>query len=214
MEGIALKEELRSAGVALKRELGKAGIAIALAILLCLLIGISVAIYPGWVQAWEFMDKNFLLSKEAPAWIQAIGSVGAILIAVWISRSGERAAAQHAVISARAFASIVNRCFNSMKQGAELDQRSAVRIIQGSLEEALVSGRVIRVELLPPSCISAVLSIRAMAGAILHAAGAYSAGLEQHSRHEFLQTLNAYWIPLSEHVLELSRAHSGLPEVA
>ncbi|WP_155496399.1 hypothetical protein [Comamonas testosteroni] len=45
MEGIALKEELRSAGVALKRELGKAGIAIALAILLCLLIGISVAIY-------------------------------------------------------------------------------------------------------------------------------------------------------------------------
>lgn len=197
----------------MREELGTAGVAIALAILLCLLIGISVAIYPGWGQAWEFIDKNFLLSKEAPAWIQAIGSVGAILIAVWISRSGDRAAAKQAVISARAFASIMNTCFNSMKLAVEFDQKSAVMILQGSLEEALISGRGIRVELLPPSCIGVVLSLRAMAGAILHASAAYSSGFQDHSRDQFLQTLHAYWVPLSKHVLELSRAHAGLPEV-
>lgn len=74
----------------MKEELGTAGVAIALAILLCLLIGISVAIYPGWVKAWEFMDKNFLLSKEAPAWIQAFGSIFAIVGAYWISGTAIR----------------------------------------------------------------------------------------------------------------------------
>ncbi|WOP14584.1 hypothetical protein [Ottowia sp. SB7-C50] len=41
--------------------------------------GIVLAIYPGWPAVWS------LFSKEPAAWVQAVGSVGAILVAVGVA---------------------------------------------------------------------------------------------------------------------------------
>lgn len=46
--------------------------------------GVVLAIYPGWDSIWLFLNTNLLLTKEAPAWVQAIGSIGALLIAVYV----------------------------------------------------------------------------------------------------------------------------------
>ena len=52
-----------------------------------LFLGLTFAIYPGWEVVGKFLDENLLLSKEAPAWVQAIGSVCAIYFAATSARN-------------------------------------------------------------------------------------------------------------------------------
>lgn len=49
-------------------------------------LGLTLAIYPGWDVVGQFLDKNLLLTKEAPAWVQAVGSVSAIYFAATSAR--------------------------------------------------------------------------------------------------------------------------------
>jgi len=40
--------------------------------------GVVLAIYPGWPTVGDFLTENIKVSSNAPAWVQAIGSVAAI----------------------------------------------------------------------------------------------------------------------------------------
>lgn len=187
--------------------------AIGMIILAMLFLGLVFAIYPGWAAVGKFMTVNLRLTADAPAWVQAVGSVGAILVAIWVSNSTERTAKQHSLINARAFASATNSSFNAMKLAVEASNTTMVLVCQGALNEALASGRVIKAELLPATCIGSVLSLRAISAAILVASVVYTNNPNQYNQQQLQSVLNEYWVPITKHVIELSRGHSGLPEV-
>lgn len=53
-------------------------------VVLSLIVGIAVQIYPGWSVIGNFLDTNLRFSQDAPAWVQAVGSVLAIFVAIWV----------------------------------------------------------------------------------------------------------------------------------
>ncbi len=59
--------------------------AIGVIVIALLFAGVVFAIYPGWPFIGKFLINNIKLSENAPAWVQAIGSILAILVAVAIS---------------------------------------------------------------------------------------------------------------------------------
>lgn len=64
----------------MKNELGTAGATVGAIALVLLFGGLTLAIYPGWAAIGSLAAK-----VEAPAWIQAVGSILAIMFAVAIA---------------------------------------------------------------------------------------------------------------------------------
>lgn len=64
----------------MKKELGTTGALIGATVLACLFGGLALAIYPGWPAIGRWAER-----ADAPAWVQAVGSVAAILAAVGIA---------------------------------------------------------------------------------------------------------------------------------
>jgi len=62
----------------MQKELGTAGAVIGMAALCCLLGGLALAIYPGWAAIGTWLNR-----ADAPAWVQAVGSIGAIAATGW-----------------------------------------------------------------------------------------------------------------------------------
>lgn len=69
----------------MKNELGTAGATVGALALVLLFGGLTLAIYPGWGAIGGWLSRI-----DAPAWVQAVGSVTAILAAIWIALSSER----------------------------------------------------------------------------------------------------------------------------
>ncbi len=63
----------------MKDELGNWGAVCGMVILFLLFCGLALAIYPGWVSIGDWLSR-----ADAPAWVQAIGSLLGILIAVCV----------------------------------------------------------------------------------------------------------------------------------
>lgn len=62
---------------------------IGMLVLMCIFIGITLGAYPGWEVVGGFIDENLKLnlSVNAPAWVQAIGSIGAICAALIVAKN-------------------------------------------------------------------------------------------------------------------------------
>ncbi|WP_455553633.1 hypothetical protein, partial [Comamonas kerstersii] len=67
-----------------KDELCGAPAAIGMVVLALLFGGVVLAIYPGWAPIGKFLVENLKLTENAPAWVQAIGSIGAICVAIFV----------------------------------------------------------------------------------------------------------------------------------
>ena len=67
-----------------KDELCGAPAAIGMVVLELLFGGVVLAIYPGWAPIGKFLVENLKLTENAPAWVQAIGSIGAICVAIFV----------------------------------------------------------------------------------------------------------------------------------
>jgi len=65
-----------------KDDLSGAPAAIGMVILAMLFLGLVFAIYPGWAVIGDFLSVNLRLTADAPTWVQAVGSIGAI-VGVW-----------------------------------------------------------------------------------------------------------------------------------
>lgn len=52
--------------------------AIGMVVLALLFGGVILAIYPGWVPVGKFLVENLKLPEQAPAWVQAVGSIGVL----------------------------------------------------------------------------------------------------------------------------------------
>lgn len=156
--------------------------------------------------------RSFLTDATTASWGQAIGSVGAILAAIWIARSSDRASAKHSLINARAFASGLNSAHVAMKDALRLNEANLVAMINGSIYEALLVGRSVRLELLPSDCIGAVISLRSIASVINVAVVNYAGNPTPIAAHHLLGVVTAFDVNLATHVVELSKAHGDMPE--
>ncbi|CAN7258641.1 hypothetical protein LJR084_001205 [Variovorax sp. LjRoot84] len=64
----------------MRDELGTTGAVVGMVVLTSLFGGLALAIYPGWAAIGAWLDR-----VDAPAWVQAVGSIAAIFAAVLIS---------------------------------------------------------------------------------------------------------------------------------
>lgn len=103
----------------MKEKLVSVGTLLCLAVLTCLLLVHALAIFPG-VPAirWFFVTSAIAIARlDAPAWVQAIGSIGAILaataIAGWQARNArlqqDKARRDDAIAKAAAIKGILRR---------------------------------------------------------------------------------------------------------
>jgi uncharacterized protein involved in cysteine biosynthesis len=77
----------------MRKELGTPGAVVGMLVLFCLFGGLAIAIYPGWPAVGAWMNR-----ADAPAWVQAVGSIIAILAAIGIAmwqRHTDHQAARH-----------------------------------------------------------------------------------------------------------------------
>lgn len=68
-----------------KEDLRGAPATIGVVVLTLIFGGVVLAIYPGWGPIGDFLVGNLKLTENAPAWVQAVGSVLAIISAVLIA---------------------------------------------------------------------------------------------------------------------------------
>jgi hypothetical protein len=75
----------------MRNELGTVGAIGGMAALSTLLMGLALAIYPGWARVGAWLEKS-----DTPAWVQAVGSILAIIgaagIAGWQAQANRREA--------------------------------------------------------------------------------------------------------------------------
>lgn len=73
----------------MRKEIGMPGALVGMIVLSCLFGGLALAIYPGWPAIGTWFEKS-----DAPAWVQAVGSILAIFaagsIAAWQASSSRR----------------------------------------------------------------------------------------------------------------------------
>lgn len=69
-----------------KDDLSGVPAAIGMVILALLFLGLTFAIYPGWAAIGNFLAVNLRLTVDAPAWVQALGSILAIVATAIIAR--------------------------------------------------------------------------------------------------------------------------------
>lgn len=74
----------------MKNELGTIGAAVGATALFLLFSGLALAIYPGWGSLGTWLN-----SAQGPAWIQAVGSIGALIATGWAVRHAHQLAAKH-----------------------------------------------------------------------------------------------------------------------
>jgi hypothetical protein len=129
----------------------------------CVVLGSAawLAIFPGWPTVALWLSKD-----PAPAWVQAVGSVAAIIAAAWIASYQERRRAhgvkQGAVKRARNFAGVVQGVVEDVIERAS---HSAVhmRMRRLVLEEAVIDARSSGTEVLQLDWIIAMQALRAIA---------------------------------------------------
>jgi hypothetical protein len=110
------------------------------------------------VQVWCF--KSSLSISDWAAWVQAIGSIAALGVAIWVSKSGERAQRAEALLAAQAFVSGLVNCFRELKQAAAENSIPMTRGSRAQLEELVLIGRDVPLSRLPLKAVSAVLVLR------------------------------------------------------
>ncbi len=196
----------------MRNELGLTGVAIGMAILLFLLIWFTTSIYPGLDVAWAFLKDGPLSGGQLAAWVQAIGSVGAILFSVWLFDSSNREKKSNSLIRARAFSSMLNTAFLGMKSGAAINQARDIVLCRALMVEALDVGRGVVLESLPKECVGPVISLRSIANGVLSIADIYLLAPNAQSAKTLLDVMNGFFVALSKHNLTIASVHPPVVE--
>ncbi|MDR0215947.1 MAG: hypothetical protein LBJ15_18390 [Comamonas sp.] len=196
----------------MRNELGLTGIAIGMAILLILLLWVATAFHPGLEVAWEFLKDGPLSGSQLSAWVQAIGSIGAILFSIWLFDSSNREKKRNSLIRARAFSSMLNTAFLGMKSGASINQTRDILLCRALMMEALEVGRGVVLESLPKECVGPVISLRSIANGVLSVADVYLLAPNSQSANTLFEVMQGFFIALSQHNLTIASVHPPVVE--
>ncbi|WP_143435791.1 hypothetical protein [Hydrogenophaga sp. IBVHS2] len=122
------------------------------------LLLLPVVAHPGAEPIRDWLRSQ--VQSNAPAWVQAIGSVAAVAIVIWIDRrataQAERAASQYAVL-------FMAQALESIDQAAETSSnaiKAQLRSNLAALDDCYEVGKSVRLEFLPPRKAVSVSMVR------------------------------------------------------
>lgn len=156
-----------------------------------------LAIYPGLAQAWEWAAKN---SSNIASWVQAVGSIAAILGAAHIANRQDRLARirakKLAVRQARSVCASLEAITESFDSSGSLWLHHATAMIALS-DEQLVQARSIQAEILDLHWIAHIHGLRTLAIRLTAAYGKFRHSPEDKS-HPGLGQMGHYEILKAE----------------
>ena len=126
-------------------------------------MGIAAGLYAFAYFAAAFFKKPPQDSSDWAAWVQAVGSIGAIGVAIWLSHSSEREARRQAVQSGRIFAGKLLNCLGQLQKACANQNYGEISAEAVTLEELVEFGRRLRLDVLTAQEAWALFDIRALA---------------------------------------------------
>jgi hypothetical protein len=128
--------------------------------LLVVVIVVSGLLLAGLIKAVVYKGVE---SGEAASWMQALGSIAAISVAIWLSQERESADYRQAVQSSRMFHTRLVEAVAELRHACESQSRALLLPASHQIEDVLLFGRNLRVELLPGERQITVFKARAIA---------------------------------------------------
>lgn len=98
-----------------------------------LLVAAATAIYPGWPAVGKWWDK-----QDLPAWVQAVGSISAIVAAVWVVEAQHRRSIRLAIETESRRTKRRHNAIIGVALHAQKQIRDSGRAAQGCLRGELV----------------------------------------------------------------------------
>lgn len=132
---------------------------------------------------------------EWSGWMQAIGAVAALAIAIWLSGSPERAEKRDAVAQARAFAKAIVVFVQGMGYAAQMNERGVLVLSIAGLNEIAVLSQSARPERLPKEGMEALMNLKIYVAQVLLIARAFESQPTDKNSADF-QKLISHFAPL------------------
>jgi hypothetical protein len=123
--------------------------------------GVGLLMLFGW--AWD------LNKSEWAAWVQAVGSIGAIVGAIWISHRADRLKSQQAKAGALMFGHRLGMILHSQMEACANERDVDLRANAHVVRELVEIGRHIRLDGIAPEKINALIRLRTIAAVVLWA---------------------------------------------
>lgn len=148
---------------------------------------------------------------EWSGWMQAIGAVVGLGIAIWVSGSHERIEKRSAVIQARAFAKELVIAIQAMNYSAQREARGMLVMSIAGLNESVALNQSMRPELMPKEAMQAFRNLKMHAVMVLKAANTLEAQPSLENSAEFQKMLQYYAGLVAINVKTLYMRHGAIP---
>lgn len=162
---------------------------------------------------YELWDSCLLVPgitmTACAAWVQAWGSIGAILVAVYVSHRADREARRHAISSARTFGGLITGGMEGLLEALRQNDKRALRLTRASLALALQRGATVRMELLPLRSIGAVAALESLAVQALETYDLYESPSRLVLLEDAIERIEDYVHRAGDHCATLSQRHIG-----
>lgn len=109
------------------------------------------------------MTVPALRTEGTAAWVQAIGSIGAISVAIWVSHNAERETRKQAIQNGHIFAGKLLNCLAGLQGACATQNVVQIMALITTLNELVVFGRSLKLDSLNANDAWALFDIRANA---------------------------------------------------
>lgn len=151
-----------------------------------------------------------MTKAEWSGWMQAIGALAALAIAMWLSGSQMRAERRHSLINARAFAQGFNECLVGLKIGVSANNWGVVFFGRIAMADISQLGTAARIEHLSWQKSRSVISLRSYIAQLLEAVQMLEKQQNEVTAAEMLRLLDHFCDLTAEEVKKLNLPEPGL----
>lgn len=156
-------------------------------------------------QWWSCMTK-----AEWSGWMQALGALAALAIAMWLSGSPMRAERRHALINARAFAQGFNECLIGLKIGVSANNWGVVFFGRIAMSGIAQLGVAARIEHLSWQKSRSVISLRSYIAQLQEAVQKLENRQNEVTTAEMLRLLDHFCALTADEVKKLNLPEPGI----
>ncbi|EZP56360.1 hypothetical protein [Delftia sp. RIT313] len=154
-----------------------------------------------------------MTKSEWSSWVQAIGSVIALIVAIWISRAPIRIERKGAVVNARHFVISLIEATQGLTCGVQSNKKGVIVLTSVALNENIAAVRLIRPEVFPPDVMHAFVNLKLMAVQISVTAKAYEERPTESNARDFLRFLGLIAVGINHHAQLIFEKVNGVESV-
>lgn len=160
-----------------------------------------------WIDWWPMC----MTRTEWSGWMQAVGALLGLSVAIWVSGSGARLEKRSAVIQARAFARELIVGISGMLYSAKNNERGSLIISISLIKELIALNQSIQPGRMDKEAMSAFINLRLYAAAVLVAAEFYRDDPIPEKLIDFQRMMNYYHGLTKVNVELLHKKHNSVP---